>query len=60
MLQALGLLLMEVILDLPNGGLDYSVGYIPRGPIGSVVLIYSYLVSRKFIKLDFDWEQNYS
>ncbi len=58
--QALGLLLTRVILALLNVRLDNSIGYILRGPIGSLVLIYAYLYSKKFIKLDFEWEQNYS
>jgi len=55
--QALGLFLMGIILDLPNMGLDYSVGYVLWGPISSLVLIIAYLFSRKFIKLDFEWEK---
>jgi Na+/melibiose symporter-like transporter len=56
--QAVGLFLMGIILDLPNVGLDFSVGYILWGPIASLVLICAYLYSRKFIKLDFEWEPN--
>ncbi len=48
---------MGIILDLPNMGLDYSVGYVLWGPISSLVLIIAYLFSRKFIKLDFEWEK---
>ncbi len=54
--QALGLFVTGVILDLPNVGLDYSIGYIIWGPLSSLVLVGAYLYSRKFIKLDFEWE----
>jgi len=55
--QALGLFLMGIILDLPNVGLDYSIGYVLWGPVSSLVLICAYLFTRKFIKLDFEWEK---
>lgn len=58
--QAVGMFLTGVILDLPNLGLNFSIGYILWGPIGSIVLICAYFYSRKFIKLDFEWEENYS
>lgn len=58
--QALGLFLMGLILELPNitvGTSTYSIGYVLWGPICSLILIVAYLYSRKFIKLDFDWEK---
>ncbi len=56
--QALGLFIMSTIVGLPSvGGLTYSIGYILWGPICAVILFISYLYSRKFIKLDFDWEK---
>jgi Na+/melibiose symporter-like transporter len=55
--QAFGLFLIGILLDLPKLGLDYSIGYVLWGPIGSLVLICAYLYSRRFIKLDFDWEE---
>jgi GPH family glycoside/pentoside/hexuronide:cation symporter len=54
--QSCGLLLLGIILDLPKMGLDYSIGYVIWGPIGSLILIGAYLYSRKFIQLDFEWE----
>ena len=57
--QALGLFLMGIILDLPNFGLGYSVGYILWGPVSSLVLICAYLFTRKFLQLDFEWEQKH-
>lgn len=50
--QAGGLFMMGVVLALPQ-----NLGYVIWGPICSVILIVSYLYSRKFIKLDFDWEK---
>lgn len=55
--QAFGLFAIGFLLDLPRFGLDYSIGYVLWGPIGSLVLICAYLYSRRFIKLDFDWEE---
>ena len=50
--QALGLFLLGVILNLPN-----NIGYVLWGPISSVLLIITYLYTRKFLKVDFDWEK---
>lgn len=58
--QALGLFLVGFILDLPNIDLGYSIGYVLWGPVSSVVLICAYLFTRKFIRLDFEWEQSNS
>lgn len=56
--QAIGLFIMSTIVGLPSvGGLTYSIGYILWGPICAVILLIAYLYSRKFIKLDFDWEK---
>lgn len=56
--QALGLFIMASIVGLPSvGGLTYSIGYLLWGPICAVILLISYLYSRKFVKLDFDWEK---
>jgi len=53
--QALGLLIMGMILELPRWGtLTYSIGYVLWGPICSLILICAYFFARKFIKLDFD------
>jgi Na+/melibiose symporter-like transporter len=56
--QAVGLILTGIILDLPDIGLGYSIGYLLWGPVSSVVLICTYLFTRKFINLDFEWEQD--
>ncbi len=58
--QTIGLLLMGAILELPEitvGTVTFSLGYVIWGPICSVILIAAYLYSRKYIKLDFDWEK---
>ena len=52
--QALGFFIMGAILELPNLGLPYSIGYVLWGPICSVILIGAYFFSKKFIKLDFE------
>ncbi len=58
--QAIGLLILGGILELPEitvGTSTFSIGYVLWGPICSVILIAAYLYSRKYIKLDFDWEK---
>ncbi len=59
--QFLGLLMVGFLLDLPEinvGTSSFSIGYVIWGPICSLILIVAYLYSRKFIKLDFEWEKN--
>jgi GPH family glycoside/pentoside/hexuronide:cation symporter len=57
--QALGMVIMGIILSLPSiGNLPYSVGLVLWGPICSLILIVAYLYSKKFIQLDFEWEKN--
>ncbi|MHA2008177.1 MAG: MFS transporter [Promethearchaeota archaeon] len=55
--QALGLFLMGIMFDLPKFGLDFSIGYILWGPVSSLILICAYFYTRKFVKLDFQWEK---
>jgi Na+/melibiose symporter-like transporter len=58
--QALGIFILGIVVSLPIitiGKLSYSVGLIIWGPICSLVLIISYLYTRKFIVLDFEWEK---
>ncbi|MFX0141682.1 MAG: MFS transporter [Candidatus Hodarchaeota archaeon] len=55
--QALGTMLLGVILALPAiGAATYSFGYIIWGPICTGFLIVAYLFTRKYITLDFEWE----
>ncbi len=59
--QALSLFIMGIILELPDitvGSLQYSIGLILWGPICSLIFIITYLYTRKFIQLDFEWEKN--
>ncbi|MCK4369796.1 MAG: MFS transporter [Candidatus Lokiarchaeota archaeon] len=59
--QAVGAFLIGAIFSLPNisptGDFSYSIGLIIFGPIVSVVLLISYFYTKKFVKLDFDWEE---
>ncbi len=58
--QAVGAFLIGAIFSLPNisptGDFSYSMGLIIFGPIVSVVLLISYFFAKKYIELDFDWE----
>ncbi|TFF98974.1 MAG: MFS transporter [Promethearchaeota archaeon] len=61
--QAFGLMIMGLILELPNinliipaTGLDISFGYVLWGPICAAVLIITYFYAKKFIIVDFEWE----
>jgi len=58
--QAWGLIMMGAILELPSisvGPSAFSIGYILWSPICSVILIVTLLYARKYIKLDFEWEE---
>jgi len=58
--QALALFIMGIILELPDitvGTLQYSIGLIIWGPICSLIFIITYLYTKKFIQLDFEWEK---
>ncbi|MBA7504581.1 hypothetical protein ES706_03227 [subsurface metagenome] len=58
--QIVGLLIMGVLLELPKidvGTATFSIGHVIWGPICSLILIVAYFYSRKFVKLDFDWEK---
>ena len=55
--QAIALFITGLILSLPNvPGKDYSWGYVLWGVWCSGVLIIAYLYTKKFITLDFEWE----
>ena len=48
------------IENLPNitvGTATYSFGLIIWGPICSAVLLISYLYTKKYVILDFEWEK---
>lgn len=56
--QAFGSILLGLILALPAlGTATYSFGYVIWGVIASGFLIIAFLFSRKFIKLDFEWQK---
>ncbi|MFX0047654.1 MAG: MFS transporter [Candidatus Hermodarchaeota archaeon] len=58
--QALGPLVIGIVLSLPNitvGALTYSLGLVLWGPICSLILIIAYFFTKKFVKLDFEWEK---
>jgi GPH family glycoside/pentoside/hexuronide:cation symporter len=61
--QAGGVFLIGTILSLPNLERHYlaepysfSIGLIIFGPIVSIILLVSYFYTKKYVKLDFDWE----
>ncbi|TFG06458.1 MAG: MFS transporter [Promethearchaeota archaeon] len=57
--QALGVFLLGVITSLPTttvNGTSFSWGYVIWGPLCSIILIISYIFTKKFLTLDFDWE----
>ncbi|MHA1670871.1 MAG: MFS transporter [Promethearchaeota archaeon] len=58
--QAIGVFLLGVITSLPAitiGSNTFSIGYVLWGPLCSLILIVSYFYTKKFVKLDFDWEK---
>jgi len=56
--QAFGLLITGLILVLPDvPGETYSWGYLIWAPVGSAILIVAVLYLRRFITLDFEWEE---
>jgi Na+/melibiose symporter-like transporter len=56
-LQAFGTMFLGFILELPAPtGYSFSVGYVIWGPICSAVLIITWLYTKKYVKLDYDWE----
>lgn len=61
--QAAGAFLIGTILSLPlinpTGVVDaeFSMGLVIFGPIVSIILLISYFYTKKYVKLDFDWEK---
>ncbi len=61
--QAAGAFFIGSILSLPDVnptggvGLEFSMGLVLFGPIVSVILLISYFYTKKYVKLDFDWEK---
>lgn len=58
--QAVGTFILGLITSLPNiavGTLIFSRGYLLWGPICAAFLLLTYFYSRRYIKLDFEWEK---
>lgn len=62
--QAIGAFFVGSILSLPDlvrhyvvPSYSFSIGLIIFGPIVSIILLVSYFYTKKFVKLDFDWEK---
>jgi GPH family glycoside/pentoside/hexuronide:cation symporter len=59
--QAFGVFVLGVAIsslpDVTVGTLTFSLGLVVWGPICSVFLLISYFYTRKYVKLDFDWEK---
>jgi GPH family glycoside/pentoside/hexuronide:cation symporter len=62
--QALGAFLIGSILSLPEllrhyvaEPYTFSIGLIIFGPIVSLILLISYLYTKKYVELDFEWEK---
>lgn len=61
--QAFGAFLIGVILSIPvyynpTAAIEpYSVGLVLWGPLASIVLIIAYFYTKKYVILDFEWEE---
>ena len=59
--QAIGVFILGIIVGLPSitiGISTFSIGLVIWGPICSLVLIVSYIYTKKFVELDFEWERD--
>lgn len=56
-LQAFGTMFLGLILELPSlTGYPFSVGYVIWGPICSGILILTFIYTKKYVTLDYEWE----
>ncbi|MFX1305807.1 MAG: hypothetical protein ACFFDG_03125, partial [Promethearchaeota archaeon] len=59
--QAAGAFFIGTIFSLPDinptGDFSYSIGLIIFGPVVSVILLLSYFYTKKYVRLDFEWEK---
>lgn len=58
--QAIGVLILGIVISLPDivvGSSSFSIGFILWGPICSIILICSYIYTKKLLTLDFKWER---
>ena len=61
--QSIGLTIMGLLMMLPKitvGANTFSIGYILWGPMSSLIIFLAYLYARKYIQLDFEWEEKRS
>jgi len=59
--QAIGVFILGIIVGLDNitiGSNTFSIGLVIWGPICSLILLLSYLYTKKYVKLDFGWERD--
>lgn len=57
--QAVGVFFLGIIVSLRNirvGTASFSIGLIIWGPICSIILLCSYIYTKRLLTLDFDWE----
>ncbi|TXT58682.1 MAG: Major Facilitator Superfamily protein [Promethearchaeota archaeon] len=56
-LQAFGTMFLGLILELPSlMGYPFSVGYVIWGPICSGILLLTFVYTKKYVTLDYEWE----
>ncbi|MBD3195561.1 MAG: MFS transporter [Candidatus Lokiarchaeota archaeon] len=64
--QAFGVFLVGSILSIPvyyspTASIEaYSIGLVLWGPVASIFLLIAYIYTKKFVTLDFEWEEEYS
>jgi len=59
--QAIGVFILGIIVGLPSitiGINTFSIGLVIWGPLVSLILIISYVYTKKFVELDFKWERD--
>jgi glycoside/pentoside/hexuronide:cation symporter, GPH family len=56
-MQAFGTIFLGFILELPSlTGYSFSLGYAIWGPIASGILILTWIYTKRYVTLDYDWE----
>ncbi|MHA1328472.1 MAG: MFS transporter [Promethearchaeota archaeon] len=61
--QSIGLTIMGLLMMLPKitvGTNTFTMGYVLWGPMSSLIIFLAYLYARKYIQLDFEWEEKRS
>ncbi|TXT55072.1 MAG: Major Facilitator Superfamily protein [Promethearchaeota archaeon] len=54
----LGFLTSDYFPTVNTGSSTFSIGWVLWGPICALVLLISYFYLKKYVKLDFEWEEN--